>query len=130
HPAGLPQLFNKLVIDLEAMPVALDHLVATVGLTRFATWLETTDLTTQAHGAAKIGSGVTQLDLAFSIDPLGNQTHHRVQGVVGKLGRDGIFPADHIAGELDDRYLHADTDRQIRSAVLTRIASGIALDSH
>ena len=60
------------------MPVALDNLVATVGLARFATWLEAANLPTQAHGAAEIGSGVTQLDLAFSIDPLCNQTHHRM----------------------------------------------------
>ena len=49
---------------------------------------------------------------------------------MGKLGGVGVFPAGHIASKLDDRYLHAETDTQIRNAVLTRIACGFDLAFH
>ena len=87
--------------------MTLNDFVGTVRFAGFAASGQMAHLAAQTHGAAQVGGRVAQLDLAFGIDPLGDQPHHRVLGIVGKLGGVGVFPASHVAGELDHRYLHA-----------------------
>src|SRR5690606_12115196 len=53
---------------------------------------------------------------------LGQQVDHREQGLRIELGRIGAFHAGYRTGELDHRYLHAETDAEVRDLVLPRIS--------
>jgi hypothetical protein len=51
--------------------------------------------------------------------PFGDQADDRVVGVAVELGAVGAVHAGHVAGELDDRQLHAEADAEVGHLVLT-----------
>src|SRR5262249_16402094 len=57
----------------------------------------------------------------LALHPFGHETDDRL-GRRAELGRARILDARKVAGDLDDRHLHAEADAEIRHAALARIA--------
>src|SRR3954463_8275967 len=109
------------VVDLVAVPVALVYLGAIDGKSQ-GILIDGTLLRPQAHGAAELGLLGALLDAAGAVQPLDDQRHHRMRRVGVELGAVRAGEAAHVARELDGGELHAETNAEIRNAVLARVA--------
>src|SRR5690606_19952494 len=109
---GLLQLRQQVVVDFITVAVTLDDHILTVAFAGLAALDQRALLTTQAHGAAQIGAFVAGFLLAAGGLPFGDQADHRMLGGLVEFGGVGVLPAQHVAGKLDDRHLHAQADAQ------------------
>src|SRR5829696_2243309 len=102
------------VVDLVAMAVALVDDGLAVDLARLGVGVQLHRVGAEPHGAAHVG------DLLL----LGQQVDDRVLRVRVELA--GVRPlhADHVAGEVGDRHLHAEADAEVRDALLARDPRG------
>src|SRR5215207_8802122 len=109
------------VVDLVAMAVALVDDRLAVDLARLRVGVQLHRVGPEPHRAAHVG------DLLL----LGQQVDDRVLGVRVELAGVRAIHADHVAGEVGDRHLHAEADAQVRDALLARDARGgdLALDA-
>ncbi len=89
------------------MAMALDDSLCTVAGKYLGPGFQAAFLGAQTHGTAQVGSIVAGFHGAGGIGPLGDQAHDRMATVLVELGGVGVGPAQHVAGELDHRHLHA-----------------------
>ena len=82
------------------MAVTLPDEVGAIGSGDLGSWAKDTIVASEAHRSSEIRD---TLLLLHQVDDL-----VRRRGV--DLGRMGIMPAQHVAGELDDHALHPETD--------------------
>src|SRR5690554_1520852 len=127
---GLLQLRQQVVVDFITVAVTLDDHILTVAFAGLAALDQRALLTTQTHGAAQIGAFVAGFLLAAGGLPFGDQADHRMLGGLVEFGGIGVLPAQHVAGKLDDRHLHAQADAQIGNVVFTGVAGGGNLAFH
>src|SRR3990167_4739239 len=128
--AGFNQLRQQVVVHFIAMTMALnDYILAVAGMYLRA-GLQLAVLRAQAHGTAQVGSISTLLGHAGGVLPFGDQTDYRMSADSIEFGGIGISPAQHIAGELDNRDLHAEADTQVGNLVLTGVLHGLDLAFH
>src|SRR5215207_2420249 len=99
------------VVDLVAMAVALVDDRLAVDLARLRVGVQLHRVGPEPHRAAQVDD--------------------RVLGVRVELAGVRAIHADHVAGEVGDRHLHAEADAQVRDALLARDARGgdLALDA-
>src|SRR3546814_4525996 len=72
----------------------------------------------EAHGAAGVALHFAPLDLVAA-RPLGHQADHRIAGRA-ELGGARLRQPGQVAGRLDHRHLHAETDAEIGNLALAR----------
>ena len=109
------ELVAEVVVDLVAVPVALEHdRLAPVRLARARPVRELDRLGAEAHRAAEI------LDLLL----LGQEVDHRERRLGIHLRRVGAVEADDVARELRDRDVHPEADPEVRNPALAGDAAG------
>ena len=130
HP-GVLHAVQVAVVELVAVAVTLADLGLAVDRARQAAGLEPAVLPAQAHGAAQVRGLVAGLHPAPLVAPLGDQSDHRVRRLAVELGAVGALQPGHVAGILDHRDLHAQTDAEVGDAPLPGEARGrdLALDA-
>src|SRR3990170_3128813 len=111
------KLRAELVVELVAVPVSLHDLIAAVGLARLRRLHQTAGVTAQAHGAP----------LVLDAPLLREQADDGVGGLRIELRGVGFVLAEDVPGELHDHHLQAETEAQVRDAVLARVACGLDL---
>ena len=111
HP-GLAEHLAVLVVELEAMAVALVHDLLAVCLVGESARGQLARVQAEAHRAAHL------IDVAL----LGHQVDDRGRGERGELGRVGVGRVQGLAREVDHGALHAEAQAQVRDAVVARIA--------
>ncbi len=121
HHAGGLELALVLVVELEAVAVALLDVLLAVGLEDFRAGLQVAIIGAEAHGAAHVGDVL----LLF------HEVDHLVGRVGFHLGGVGVLEAYDVAGELDHHALHAQADAQAGDVVLASVFDGgeLALDA-
>ena len=113
HALGL-HICPVVVVELKAVAVTLGDLRRAVQRITVGILGQHAGVLAQTHGAA----------LFRHVHLVGHQGNDRVLRGLGEFGGIGVLPAQHMAGELDDRHLHAQADAEIGDVVLTRIAAG------
>ena len=110
-----------MVVDLVAVTVALVDDGLAVDLAGARALVELHRVGAQAHRAADVGDFLL----------LGQEVDDRVRRLGIELGRVGAVEAGDVAGELDDRDLHAEADAEERDALLAGDArrADLALDA-
>ena len=104
------------------MPVTFDDLILAVDSVRQAAGNEPALLTAKTHGAAEIRVLAALLEAAVLATPFGDQGDDRVACMLREFRRMRTLEPCHVARELDDGNLHAQTDPQVGNAVLAGIA--------
>ncbi len=84
-------------------------------------------ISAEPHRAAKIGIFIADFDFARFGLPFRNQRDDRVRRFAIELGAHRTLEPRQVARRLDDRNLHAETDAEVRYAVLARKAHGLDL---
>ena len=109
------------VVELIPMTMPFADPLHAVGLTGQAVGREHAGPGPQAHGAAALADRL----LVF------HQADHGVIGGLVELGAVGVLQAEHAAGELDHRALHAQADAEVGHLARPREADrlDLALDS-
>src|SRR4051812_26477176 len=117
EPAELHAVLHEQVAirirHLVAMTVPLTHFSHTVHLSGARAAREPAWVRAESHGAAHVGDVLLRL-------------HERDDWVVAlrrELARVAVVEPAHVARELDDRRLHAETDTEERHRVLARVAN-------
>ena len=105
------QLRPERVAALIPVAVPLPDLRRTVGFSGAGALRQHAGVLAQPHGAALVGDAHL----------IGHQVDDRMGGGFGKLGAVGVGPACGVAGELDDRDLHAQADAEVGYAVLPSV---------
>ena len=125
------ELLDVIAVDLVAMAVPFVDLGATVDARCQRARLQRSLLRAQAHGAALVGAARALLHLAGGVLPLGDQPDHRVRRVEVEFGGMRVFEAANVAGEFDDRNLHAQADTKVGHPVLAGVlrSQNLALDA-
>ena len=106
--------FPVIVVELEAVAVALGDLLRAVQLPAVGPFGQDTGILAQAHGAT----------LLRHIHLIGHQVDDRMLGRLGELRGSSVLIAQYMAGKLNDRHLHTQTDAKIGDFILPGIAAG------
>src|SRR5882762_5828768 len=120
--AVLLEGLEVVVVDLIPVAVTLtDHRLGPVEARGHRALGHQDGIEAQAHGAALVGERPL----------LGQEIDHEVRRAGGELGRVGALQAAHGPCELDHGTLHAETDAEVRHALLARVAHrlDLALDA-
>ena len=108
------KLLTEIVVQFVSVAVALVNSLLAVELIGLALLIKGAGVLAEAHRAALGGDALL----------LGHKVDDGVQRAARKLGRVCVRPADDIAGKFDDRYLHTQTDAQIRNILFSCVAGG------
>src|SRR5574341_204441 len=111
HHAFGAELSSIAIIEFIAMAVAFGDLLLAVELRRQRLVLQNAGISPQAHGAA---FGVNSFLLFHKMNDGMRGVHVELSGI------GALQPAD-IAGKLDPRHLHAQTNAKERNAIFTRV---------
>src|SRR5687767_9823452 len=121
----LLQLFLVVDVHFITMAVPLGDRGLAIDVGDRAARLQDRLVGAEAHGAAEIAAGGAFLELVAA-HPFGHQADHRLRAGT-ELRRAGVLHADQIAGRLDHRHLHPETDAEVRDLALAREAGGVDL---
>src|SRR5450432_2131631 len=113
HETGARELLAVLVVELEAVPMALADLFLLVQVEGVAACLERARVGAEAHGPA----------LVLHAALVRHQIDDRIWTILQELGGGRALQPAHVASELDGRQLHAETDAEERHALLARVAN-------
>src|SRR5258708_2419801 len=121
HQAGLFQAGHIVVVHLETVAVALRDDLPAVSLAGERAGLDLALVGAEAHRAA------LEDDMALLV----HQRDDRMRRLHVELRRVGVPQPEHVAGKLDDRHLHAETEAGIGNLFLPGVARGgdLALDA-
>src|SRR3989441_2533560 len=114
HHAPLAHHLTIFVVELEAMAVALVHDLLSIGLVCVGTRQQLAWIEAKSHRTAHL----------VDVSLFGHEVDDRCRGERGELRRVGIRRLELLAREIDHRALHAETEAQIRNAVVPRVARG------
>ena len=112
--AGIADFITIEIVKLIAMAMAFADLLRAVAARQRGAGLHHARICAQAQRAA----------LVDFIILIGHEIYHRMRTVGIELVRIRIRPADHMAGKLNHRHLHTQTNAQVRLGGFTRIARG------
>ena len=118
--AGPNELVEVVVVELVAVAMTLDDVLAAVCRIGLRSFLEGARIASQTHRASFLGNSLLLL----------HQVDDRMRGA-GHFGRVGVFVAQHVTGELDHAALHAETDAEKRDFLFAGVPYGqyFALDA-
>src|SRR5712664_596688 len=116
HPR-LTERLAVLVVELEAVAVALVHDLFTVSLVSERSREKLAWIQAQAHGGAHL----------VDVPLLGHEVDHRRRCERGELRRVGVRCVERLTSEVDDRALHSEAQAEVRDAVVAGIARGLHL---
>src|SRR4030095_8752812 len=129
--ADLQPLFPEprkiVVVDLITMPVPFGDALLSVNTAHHGFRFQHAFLTTQAHGAAKLGFQVATLDFAVAVLPLRDERDHRMRAVGIEFGAMCTGQPCYVARKFDYCELHAEADTQVRNAAFACMAYGLDL---
>ena len=114
HQAGLLHLGAVVVVELEAVAVALGDLRRAVEAAAAGALFQHAGVLAKAHGAA----------LFRHVHLVGHEGDNRVGRGLGELGGVRVLPAQHVPGKFHHCHLHTQADAKIGNAVLPGVPAG------
>ncbi len=125
------QLLQVAVVELESVPMTLHDDIRTVDLMGARAVRQAHFLRPEPHRAAELRFFAALLDRPFLVLPLGDERDHGVRRGALEFGRIGTFEPRDVAGVLDDRKLHAETDAEIGNLLLACVTNrgNLAVDT-
>src|SRR4051812_35568606 len=116
--AGVLEPIQEVVVELVAMAMALHDDVLREDFAGAGARTEDNFLSTQAHGRTLVGLLGSLLRAASQVLPLGDHRNDRMRSRTVELRAIRVRQPQHVAAVFNNGNLHAETDTEIRHALL------------